>query len=72
MPQEALRDFKQEKGAKGSSLVAQQLKDLALSLLWLWLLLWCVFNPWPRIFRMLWVQPRKERKRCDGICVLRD
>lgn len=30
-----------------SSLVAQQVKDLVLSLLWLRLKLWCGFNPWP-------------------------
>ena len=30
-----------------SSLVAQWVKDPALSLLWLWLLLWQGFNPWP-------------------------
>ena len=27
--------------------MAQQLKDSALSLLWLWLQLWYRFNPWP-------------------------
>ena len=30
-----------------SSLVTQWVKDLALSLLWLWLLLWHVLDPWP-------------------------
>ena len=30
-----------------SSLVAQWVKDPVLSLLWLWLLLWCGFDPWP-------------------------
>ena len=30
----------------GSSLVAQQVKALVLSLLWLGALLWCNFNPW--------------------------
>ena len=25
-------------------------KDLVLSLLWLWLLLWCMFDPWPGNF----------------------
>ena len=33
-----------------SSPVAQQFKDLALSLLWLRLLLWCRFDPWPGNF----------------------
>ena len=34
-------------GGTGSSLVARQVKDLALSLLWLGLLLWYGFDPWP-------------------------
>ena len=33
-----------------STLVAQQVKDPALSLLWLCLLLWCMFHPRPRNF----------------------
>ena len=33
---------------KASSPVTQQVKDLALSLLW------CRFSPWPRNFQMLW------------------
>ena len=37
----------------GSSLVAQWIKDLALSLLRLRLLLWYDFNPWLRNFCML-------------------
>ena len=38
--------------------MAQQVKDLVvlLQLLCHW------FNPWPRNFNMLWVQPKKERK----------
>ena len=32
----------------GSSLLAQQVKDLVLSLLWLWLQPWRGFDPWPR------------------------
>ena len=35
-------------------LVAQQVKDTALSLLWLWLLLWCRFDPCPQKFCMVW------------------
>ena len=31
-----------------SSLVAQQVMDPVLLPLWLWLQLWCKFNPWPR------------------------
>ena len=34
----------------GSSLVAQRVKDLALSLLWFWLQLWYGFDPWPGNF----------------------
>ena len=37
----------------GSSLVAQRVGDPVLSLLW------CKFNPWPRNFPMLQVQPRE-------------
>ena len=36
--------------------VAQQVKDLALSLQQLALLLWCGFNPWPVNFHMPWAQ----------------
>ena len=51
-----------------TSLVAQQLKDLALSLLWLWLQLWHSFHPWLRNFHILWIQhsplrPRSGKKR---------
>ena len=37
-----------------SSLVAQQVKDQALSLLWLRSQLWHRFDPWPRNFHMPW------------------
>ena len=43
-----------------SSLVVQQVKDPALSLLWLWSLLWWGFNPRPRNFCTPQVQPRKK------------
>ena len=43
--------------------MAQCIKDLSLSLLWLWLLLWCGFDPWPGNFRMLPKEKRKEKKR---------
>ena len=46
-----------------SSLVARWVKDLVLSLLWLWSLLWHGFNPWPGNFHMLQVQPRKGGER---------
>ena len=42
--------------------MAQQVKDLALSLQWLGLLLWHRFNTWPGNFHMLWVQPKKVHK----------
>ena len=49
----------------GSSPVAQQVQDPALSLLWLRLLrcMRCVFNPWPRNFHIPWVQPKKKKKK---------
>ena len=53
-----------------SSLVALQVKDLALSLLWLRLLLWHGFDPWPRNFHMPWVLPKKKKKPC--LCWERD
>ena len=40
--------------------MTQWVKDLALSLLWLWLQLWCGFDPWPRNFRMPWTWPKKD------------
>ena len=33
-----------------------------LSLLWLGLLLWHGFDPWPRKFCMTWVGPKKKKK----------
>ena len=46
----------------GNSLVAQQLKDPALSLLRLKLLLWHGFDLWPRNFGMLWMQHPPQKK----------
>ena len=43
--------------------MAQQVKDPALSLLWLWLQLWRRFHPWPRNFCMLQVRSEKEGKK---------
>ena len=37
----------------------QWVKDPALSLEWLGLLLWCWFHLWPGNFHMLWVQPKE-------------
>ena len=40
--------------------MAQQVKDLASSLLWLWLLLWRGFDPWPGNFGMRQAQPETK------------
>ena len=42
--------------------MVQQVKDPALSLLWLASLLWRGFSPWPGNFHMLWVQPKRKNK----------
>lgn len=53
----------------GSSLVAQQAKDLALPLLWLGSLLWLglllchSFHSWPGNFRMLRVWPKQNKNK---------
>ena len=39
-------------------MVAQEVQDPAMSLLWFWLLLWAEFDPWPGNFLMLQVQPK--------------
>ena len=39
--------------------MAQWVKDSVLSLLWLGLLLWHGFDPWPRNFHVPQVQPKK-------------
>ena len=50
------RYYRDNKGGKGkrnvpwSSLEAQPVKDLEWSLLWIWLLLWHEFDPWPGSF----------------------
>ena len=46
-----------------SSLVAKQVKDPVLPLLWLWLQLWCRFDPWPRNFHMLWGVAKKTKTK---------
>ena len=43
--------------------MAQQVKELALSLLWRGLLLWQGFDHWPGNFLMLWMQPKKKKER---------
>ena len=40
----------------------QQVKDLALSLLWLWLQLWHRLHPWPGNFHRPQTQPKKKKK----------
>ena len=52
----------------GSSTVAQQVKDLALSLQWLWLLQWHEFDYWPRNFCLTQANPcihTHTQKDCD-------
>ena len=51
------------KSTKGSSLVAQWVKDPVLSLQWLGGLLWLRFNPCPRNFHMPQTQPRQRKKK---------
>ena len=41
--------------------MAQQVKDLALSLLWFKSLLWRKFNPWPRNIHMPQVWPKTKQ-----------
>ena len=41
--------------------MAQQVKDLVWSLLWLWLLLDLGSDPWLENFRMLWAWPKKKK-----------
>ena len=47
---------------RGSSLLALWVKNLASSLLWLWLQLWCRFNPWPRNLHMPQAWPKKKER----------
>lgn len=51
------------------SLVAQQVMDLMLSLLWLWSLLWCEFDAWPGKFYTLWVQPPKNSNNREILAI---
>jgi len=45
--------------------VAQLVKDLVLSLLWLGSLLWCAFNPGPQNICMLQAQPKQTNKQLN-------
>ena len=56
------KNHKGVKLKKRSALVAQQIKDLALSLPWLWSLLWLRFDPWPRNFYMPWAWPKNKKE----------
>ena len=50
--------------------MAQQVKDLALSLLWLWFQLWLGFHSWLENFCMPWGQPKKKKQSllwCSGL-----
>jgi len=52
--------------------MVQQVKDPALSLQELVLLLWCGFHSWPRNFCMMWVQPKKKKKSSCGDAVVNE
>ena len=43
--------------------MAERVKDLALSLQQLSLVLWCESDPWPRNFHMLWVHQKTNKKK---------
>ena len=43
--------------------MAQWVRDLVLSLLWLRLLLWCEFDPWPGNFHMLQIGPKIKKNK---------
>ena len=43
--------------------MARWVKDLALSLRWSRLLLWCKFDPWTWNFHVLWVWPPPPQKK---------
>ena len=47
--------------------MAQQVKRLLLSLLWLWLHLRHGFDPWPGNFCMLWAQAKKKKKKSTAV-----
>ena len=57
---------------KWSSLVAQLVKDLVLSLLWLWLQLWHGFNLWPGNFCMSQVYPPQKKNLAWSQAVNKD
>ena len=54
---------KQKEEHSGSTLVAQQVKDLGLSLQQHGSLLCCRFDPWPRNFHILKAKPKKKARK---------
>jgi len=52
-----------------SSLVVQQVKDLALSLQWFGSLLWHEFDPWLGNFHMPWEWQKKKKKK-EGVPIV--
>ena len=50
--------------------MAQQVKGPALSLLWLRLLLWLGFDPWPRNFCMLQAGQKKKKKKKSEVPIV--
>ena len=79
--EKAVRELSPPKASSlGSSLVAQQVKDPALSVLWLGLpshycgiglLLWHRLDPWLGNFHMPWEQPKKEKAPSPEVFVSR-
>ena len=59
----SLKKKKGERERKRCSLMMQRVKDSALSLQLLGLLLWHRFHPWPRNFHMLQEQQQKTTKK---------
>ena len=59
-PEKQQQQQQQQKTPWRSSLVAQWVKDRAMSLPWFGSLLWHMFNPWPRKFCMLRIQREKK------------
>lgn len=52
-------------------LVVQEVKDSALSLLWLGSQLWQGFSPRPQNLSMLWARPKANRRSSSVFCNLR-
>ena len=59
---DSIPQFSERGSWRVSSLVAQRIKDLVLSLLCLWLLLWCGFDPWLGNFHMPGAQTKKTKQ----------